>query len=381
MNLPTRQDLEARLIKSITASQSKVTYFGEGGVVRSIVAAIAMLLMEVYYFLYVSVRALFPSTATGADLDNLGAQLGVPRKTQNAASVVAVFSGANGNTVPQGTRLQSTVNGLTYTVDQNLSLGAINPVFNGQAKSVFLGNAVTVTCTTLGSAGRTPANSLIMLDSVSGTTGVVNPLPSVSGDDDESDADYSVRLGDAVGQLAQGTQQFFEMTAANLDNRIAAVKAQKNPYGDGADIYLLSKSLAGFTDTELQGFASQIYSMQRAYNTVNVYNAGQQGFWVSLTVTLADGVTLARAFSEIADAVASVINPTAGFGVTIRLEDLIAALQPIADFTVLVQTLTLGGLNRDVQCASMSVPVFSALVVRETAGGTVQTAQIAERMP
>ncbi len=378
MNLPTRQDLEARLLQNVTAAQSKVTYFGEGGVVRSIIAAIAMVLMELYYFLYVAVRALFPSTATGSDLDNLGAQLGVPRKPATAASVVVVFSGSNGNTAPQGTRLQSTATGLTYTVDSDLMLGALNPTFNGQSKSVYIGNAVTATCTTVGSVGRTPANSLVMLDSVSGIAGVVNPLPSVGGDDLESDGNYSARLEDAVGQLAQGTEQFFEVAAANLDSRIAATKAQKSLQGSGVDIFFLPKSLTPFTDAELAGFASQLYALQRAYNPVNAKAAGQEAVSVSLAVTLAQGATLATAFTEIADAVASVVNPLVGFGATIRLEDLVAALQPQQDFTVLVQTLTLNGANRDYQCANTSAPTLTALVVRDSVSGAIQSALISE---
>jgi len=72
-------------------------------------------------------------TATGADLDNIGAEFGVDRTLAVSAVVTATITGTTGLTLPAGRLFTGAVNGVSYYVDASVVLSGGVATFTATA--------------------------------------------------------------------------------------------------------------------------------------------------------------------------------------------------------------------------------------------------------
>lgn len=133
-----------------------------------------------------------PLTATGSDLDNWSALKGVYRKPATAATGTVVFTGTTGASIPANTVLIST-DGQTYTTSQ----------------STTVGNNVTITATSPGSAGNQQANTLLTLQApIAGVDAQIEISNAVTqGTDLESDDTLRIRMIQAYQLQSTGSSK------------------------------------------------------------------------------------------------------------------------------------------------------------------------------
>lgn len=128
-----------------------------------------------------------PNKATGIDLDVLCALTGISRSSGTASTVQVTMSGVAGSIIPGSTRFDDT-NGNRWSLDKTWTLNT-----NGTAT----GDA---TCTVTGAVEASPGTINILVDSISGLTGVTNLSAATPGTNQETDSSLRARRNLTVGK-------------------------------------------------------------------------------------------------------------------------------------------------------------------------------------
>jgi uncharacterized phage protein gp47/JayE len=119
--------------------------------------------------------------AIGAGLDNIGANLGIPRQVATYSTAQVTLAGTAGTVITNG-EVSDNVFGYTWTLPPSVTIGSGGTV------------VVTATCTTIG-AVSVPIASIVNIENpTSGWNSVTNAAASVPGDPVESDSQYRTRL-------------------------------------------------------------------------------------------------------------------------------------------------------------------------------------------
>lgn len=154
-------------------------------------AGVWMLAEKVYYSAYVS-------KAEGVQLDELGANRGVPREKATESYVDLVFTGMPGLIVP---------NSKQYTTETDVYFVLTEDVLLNE-QGTGTGRAVSVEA---GIHTLVPANSItIQAEPIEGLTNVTNPSVSAGGRDREEDREYRLRIPATAG--GKGTPPAIQST-------------------------------------------------------------------------------------------------------------------------------------------------------------------------
>lgn len=182
-NAPTLSELISRVENDFS-----VKFFGTAaplrrGVLKTMARVWAGAVYLLHLFLSWIYDQAFAHLASGDQLDRHGQEVGIYRKPATFATGVAVFTGLNGTSIPQGTLLQSTEDPpVEYQTTAAVTISA------GSA-------TVQITAMEAGSAGNLDASSMLELVSpISGVSSVYTPEGISEGAETEADEPYRERI-------------------------------------------------------------------------------------------------------------------------------------------------------------------------------------------
>lgn len=170
-----------------------------------------------------------PNKAVGVDLDTICALTGSSRSEGTPSNAPVTLVGTAGTLVPAGKRVESTVNGSRWTLDQTVTLTG------GTATT-------TATCTVTGPTQADIGTLTRIVDVVGGWSGVTNPTVATPGTDAQLDSSLRVERATAVGRPGnnQIDSMLGELFAVSGVRRVkiyenetnsAAVDPVNNPWG------------------------------------------------------------------------------------------------------------------------------------------------------
>jgi len=325
-------EVKENLIQAITAAdtEGKLTFWGKGGVLNSIVTAFSQEIAEVYHDIFTAKRKLSYLTATGTALDDLAAQDGLTRKTASAAGTTCIVTGTAGTVIPQGSRVKSST-GTTYESIAAVTIGADNVELGGKSRSLGLGTKLPVVAQETGTVGNTPRGSITeIVDTVTGWDAVTNLLPVTNGEDIESDEHFRYRVVHRVGKLTQSTEDFYIALAQEADNNVLRAYITRGGAGRSVQIAVYNRAGVGFSPAALSAIQSYVGERTPDLLLISVVNGTFVDISPIIDVNLASGYSLADAYVDVADALSNEIAwKTWAFGGTVRTERLIAAVNSV----------------------------------------------------
>jgi hypothetical protein len=140
--------------------------------------------------LYELVQAVYDDmvfdNAEGVPLQNLGGLRGTKINPARASVAPVELSGTSGTPIPKGSKVAIPQGGAQWATDEDVTIGGGGTV------------DTTVTCTETGPVQAAEDAISVIIDSVSGWTGVTNTAAAEPGEDIETDADYRVRTDTAT---------------------------------------------------------------------------------------------------------------------------------------------------------------------------------------
>lgn len=140
-----------------------------------------------------------PSKAMDADLDTICRLTGTLRSLGTPSQVALTLAGVNGTIVPAGKRVQSTVDGSVWTIDNAVTIGVGGTV------------SATATCTVNGATAASIGTVTKIVDVVGGWQSVTNPSVATLGTNRQSDA--SLRLERRLSVARSSEYQIDSMLA------------------------------------------------------------------------------------------------------------------------------------------------------------------------
>lgn len=161
----------------------------EGSHVWNFLMPTALTISELCEFVLPQViQLIFPEWSYGEFLDAHAQTRGMTRKPAIAATGQVTFTGAEDTAIPEGT--------MVSTASLNSEDPAITYVTTADATIPEAGSVtVDIECSEAGSAGNTPANTIIFLASdVSEVTAVTNEAAVTGGIDEETDEELILRI-------------------------------------------------------------------------------------------------------------------------------------------------------------------------------------------
>jgi len=201
---------------------------------------------------------------TSDELDSLGSSLFIPRRVALPSKGKIIFRALNVTpsiNIPKGTLVGtssfSIYKNISFTLDSDITMDSTNSRFVG---GYYEGEGFA-TCTSSGTSGNIPANTISLIVSTldSRVVGVYNPESFSGGADLESDNDYLNRIllllrsGSSIGTLSYLKYLIESHPSARvLDYHVYLPndpKLKRNPYGDSIDVYVISKLESQVTET------------------------------------------------------------------------------------------------------------------------------------
>jgi uncharacterized phage protein gp47/JayE len=324
--MDNRNQIEKSLIETFKSLCTKITFFGPGGILRSIFASVAAILDELFYDLNRIKRKLFIATASGDDLDDLAADHDLTRLTSTKAGVVLVFSGTASTVIPAETEVRSST-GIMFKTKNQITLGEANPPYDFYP-SEPLGDKVEAEATTAGESGNVEANTVTeLVSAISGVDSVTNPAQAQGGRDAEPDNEFRVRIFERVSVLNQGTQAFYESIAKEIDEDILRAHAERGATAREVDLYVCNRGGVGFSSSELDIIKDAILSYVPMMSNLKVKNMTFTDVDVYVRISLVSGYELEGVFNSICQNLTELIDwSKLDFGCTVQDDDILSTI-------------------------------------------------------
>lgn len=315
----TQEDIQQRINGRLTINANLL----EGGFSQDIIGSVAYELANIYDTELENItNRVFVETATGDDLDNVGADYGVERRQASQSIVYLEIEGVEGAVV--NSTVKATYNNLVFTVQEYKVIGASGTV------------TVKALCETYGSIGNVAADTITeFVGNPAGLTSVTNPASAYDGFDKETDADYRARIKlylaeDAVNcNEAQYKQWALEVTGV----KSAVVKGAETMGAGNVGVYIASTT--GTVSDELkQAVKDYIDELQFINATVIVNALTNVTINTTATVVLEAGYTVNAVKDEYEEALTRYLDGLTGSVSYFRASDLLFACSGVTDVTM-----------------------------------------------
>ena len=334
----TQEDIIQRINQRLTIDANLL----EGGFSQDIIGSVAYELANIYDTELNNIAdRVFVETATGEDLDKVGADYGVTRRQSSASIVYLEIQGVEGAIVNQN--VKATYNNLVFTVQEYKVIGSSGKV------------TVKAQCETLGTIRNVPANTITeFLTSYAGLTSVNNPEAAYNGFDIESDGDYRARIKlylseDATNcNEAQYKQWALEVTGV----KTAVVKGAETVGAGNVAVYISSQT-GTVTQELINAVKENIESKQFINATLIVQSLTYTEMDVGATIVLKDGYTINDVGEEFTQAFGEYLETVTNTVSYFRVSDLLYACSGVED----VISYTLNGGTESVTIADTDYPV------------------------
>jgi uncharacterized phage protein gp47/JayE len=339
----------------VVANSSQITDLSPGSVIRSFCEAAGLALEEIYIGTYLGFKRY---------LDNIQeTTFGFSRTAGVEATVDVVFSrsGSSGTiAIPAGTRVK-TASGLRFV------LSSASEIADGNNDSA----ASEVEADEVGTAHNVGAGTVtVMEDDVDGVETVTNALAATGGVDIETDHSYKSRfqayiegLGRSnIAGLIAGALSVSGITSASVDEIIPPVSnGNVKLFVDDGSSGGVSAAKVAEVQAEIDGDGTEASPGYRAAGVnVLVVSPATVTQNITMTATVADGVALDQAETDIITAVTTYVN-NLGIGDDIIYNEIVSAVMSV--FGVINCSLTLPAADVAITDAQVGrVGTFSVTV-------------------
>lgn len=340
----TQEDIIQRINQRLTIDANLL----EGGFSQDIIGSVAYELANIYDTELDNIAdRVFVSTATGEDLDKVGADYGIARRQSSASIVYLEIQGVEGAIVNQN--VKAVYNNLVFTVQEYKVIGSSGKV------------TVKAQCETLGTIGNVAANTITeFLTTYQGLTSVNNPQAAYNGFDVESDDDYRARIilylsEDATNcNEAQYRQWALEVTGV----KTAVVKGAETVGAGNVGVYISSQT-GTVTQELINAVKEYIESKQFINATLVVQSLSYIDMDVDATIVLKDGYTINDIVQEFTQAFGEYLETVTNIVSYFRVSDILYACSGVED----VITYTLNGDTDSVTIADTDYPVVGEVTI------------------
>lgn len=338
----TQEDIQQRINGRLTIDANLL----EGGFSQDIIGSVAYELANIYDTELENItNRVFVDTATGDDLDNVGADYGVERRQASQSIVYLEIEGVEGAVV--NTTTKATYNNLIFTVQEYKVIGASGTV------------TVKALCDTYGSVGNVAADTITeFVGNPAGLISVNNPAAAYDGFDKETDADYRARIKlylaeDAVNcNEAQYKQWALEVAGV----KSAVVKGAETMGAGNVGVYIASTT--GTVSAELkQAVKDYIEALQFINATVVVNSLTNVAINTTATVVLETGYTVNAVKDEYEQALTRYLDGLTGSVSYFRASDLLFDCTGVVDVT----SFKLNNAEQSIALADTEIAVVGSI--------------------
>ena len=303
--IKTEIEIEQELIQDLVVAQDEITYFGKGGVARSILHSIARRLAELWFDYGQKIKALFLGTSIGTDLDTYGENRGIIRLGACSSRVLLVFIGTGGTIVPEGTEITGD-HGIVFKTSCQLNMGTDgNLAFAGAA----LASSVLAESVTKGVITKVAENTLnTLVNPIAGVNTVNNPLPAYYGKDEETDEEYRYRIKYQISILNKTTQDFITEGCKEANEDICRVFTEKAIGENKINVYVIKRSGSYLTTSEKSYILSYLNDRWIILPQIEILDLPVTNVDVSLKVRAMPGYTLEQLFINCADGITDYLD-------------------------------------------------------------------------
>ena len=289
----------------------RLTDLNPGSIIYTLLAADAVGDDALGLQIFMTRNAAYLTTATGADLDNKVADLGLTRKDAVPATGSFTFRKNNPATattiIPSGSMITTVPTpsqaAVVFITDHDVTLAI------GQTSVV-----VPATCQTAGSAGNIAAGTQLLISSaVPGLDTVTLETGIFDGADQETDEDLRARGLAAFPALARGTVISYQEIALSVDGIGEAIVVPRNRGPGTLDIFVMGPDNSIPSDATLALVRAAVELEKVATDDVEVLLPTQLTVPVTVNVHLSGGVDVAATVLGVQDAITAYIE---GLGIS-----------------------------------------------------------------
>jgi uncharacterized phage protein gp47/JayE len=340
----TQEDIIQRINQRLTIDANLL----EGGFSQDIIGSVAYELANIYDTELDNIAdKVFVETATGTDLDKVGADYGITRRQSSASIVYLEIEGNESAIVNQN--IKATYNNLVFTVQEYKVIGSSGNV------------TVKAQYETLGTIGNVPANTITeFLTSYAGLTSVNNPEPAYNGFDVESDDDYRARiklyLAEDATNCNEAQYKLWALEVAGV--KTAVVKGAETVGAGNVGVYISSQT-GTVTQELINAVKEYIESKQFINATLIVQSLSYIDMDVDATIVLKDGYTINDVGEEFTQAFADYLETVTNIVSYFRVSDLLYACSGVED----VVSYTLNNDTESVTIADTDYPIVGEVTI------------------
>lgn len=342
--MTTQEEIIQRINERLTIDANLL----EGGFSQDIIGSVAYELANIYDTELDNIAdRVFVETATGEDLDKVGADYGVERRQSAPAIVYLEIEGTQGATVNQN--VKATYNNLVFTVQEYKVIDASGKV------------TVKAQCETSGTIGNVPANTITeFITTYAGLTSVNNPAPAYNGFDVESDDDYRARIKLYLAEDAANCNEAqYKQWALEVTGVKTAVIKGAETVGAGNVAIFISSQTGTVTQELIDAVKAYIESKQFINATLIVQSLTYVDMDVDATIVLKDGYTIDEVGEEFTEAFAEYLETVTNIVSYFKVSDLLYACSGVED----VLTYTLNNDTQSVTIADTDYPVVGEVTI------------------
>ena len=338
----TQEDIIQRINQRLTIDANLL----EGGFSQDIIGSVAYELANIYDTELDNIAdKVFVETATGEDLDKVGADYGIARRQSSASIVYLEIQGVEGAIVNQN--VKATYNNLVFTVQEYKVIGS-----NGKV-------TVKAQCETLGTIGNVAANTITeFLTTYQGLTSVNNPAAAYNGFDVESDDDYRARIKLYLAEDAVNCNEAqYKLWALEVTGVKTAVVKDASTMGAG-NVGVYISSTTGTVSQELID-AVKAYIEERQFINANLIVSALTSISIDTVarIRLKTGSTIDSVIQEYSETLAEYLETVTDTVSYFRASDILFACSGVDD----VLSFTLNGGEASITLDDTEIPIVGGV--------------------
>ena len=314
--MSTQEEIQQRINERLTVDANLL----EGGFSQDIIGSVAYELANIKDVeLNEIADRVFVKTATGEDLDKVGADYGIARRQSAPAIVYLEITGLENAIVSQ--QIKAVFNNLVYTCQEYKRIGAGGSVM------------VKAKCETNGVIGNVPANTITeFLTTYQGLTSVNNPEPAYDGFDVEDDETYRARILEYLAEDATNANatQYKVWAESVIGVQKAVIKSAEEMGAGNVGVYI--SAIDSTVSAELiASVKSYIESVQPINATVLVYSLTYTDIDVDATIILKAGHTIDEVGDEFTEAFSAYLKTVESSVSYFKVSDILYACSGVED--------------------------------------------------
>ena len=363
LNTQTLTTVVQNMVAAIQGQSKALINFTIGSVLRSILEAIASVVMWLQGLILVLLATTRAATSQGADLDSYVNDYGVTRLAAVAASglvTFARFTNTQAALIPFGTQVQTADGTESFTVIVDATNPAYMPSLGGYQINAGVSSInLTVQANIAGSAGNVAAAGIsVLTQAISGVDTVANASQFVNGLDAETDAALRVRFVAFIASLSKATKSAIGNAILSLQQGLSYTLLENQQYNGtvqmGYFFVVVDDGTGAPPGSLLSTVANAVDAVRPVTSTFGVFAPIVVTANVLMSLTTAPGYVHGTVVAQVVAALQKAIN-TLSLGVAFPFTRLAQIAYDASPGVTNVTGVQLNGTTADITPTSLQV--------------------------